>query len=463
MRRDLSASTDPTSTPSPLSTSRRNGKPNAKPRICSAARPTRRRACGNSTPGARCNGSNSAAIWRSPTGRPKRLSPRARKKVLVVTGGPGTGKTTIIKSILDVLGVLKGEGLLAAPTGRAAKRLSETTGHEAKTLHRLLALRPGAEHHAGRITVDPDVFIVDEASMVDLTLMAAILRSLAPHTHLVLVGDVDQLPSVGAGDVLRDIIRSERFRVVTLNEIFRQDAESLIVANAHRILAGGDLSLPDKGDDADFHFIVRDNPAGAVGTIVDLVADRLPARFGLDPVRDIVVLSPMHKGDTGVKKLNEALQQRLNPHGPAVERGGAVFRAGDRVLQTANDYDREIFNGDLGVIVHADPAERRLVVDFDGRRVTVEGAELGDLAPAYAISVHKSQGSEYPAVVIALSTYHFVMLKRNLLYTAITRAKKLVVIVGSRRALERAIANNEVGRRYGLLRERLARTGRGAL
>jgi len=378
------------------------------------------------------------------------------EKILVITGGPGTGKTTIIKAITEVLEILDGHALLAAPTGRAAKRLSEATGHEAKTIHRLFALTPGMEAVRKRdLVVDPDILILDEASMIDLPVMAAILNALGSNTHLVLVGDVDQLPSVGPGEVLNDIIRSSQFPVIRLNEIFRQDESGLIVENAHRVLQGKDPVLPAPDQKSDFYFIKRDNPAGVVNTVVELVTERLPKSFGLDPMSDIMVLSPMHKGDTGVKNLNDTLQKRLNPDGDAIIRGDRTFRLGDRVLQTANDYDRDVFNGDLGRVVHVDLLKKSLVVDFDGKRVPVQGADLSDLIPAYAISIHKSQGSECPAVVVVLSMHHFIMLKRNLLYTAITRAKSLVVVVGSKRALGRAIRNDQVGKRFGLLKERL--------
>ncbi len=380
-----------------------------------------------------------------------------KDKVMVITGGPGTGKTTIIRAIVEILGILKGDALLAAPTGRAAKRLAESSGRDAQTLHRLLKLRPGqSRHKEPEHLLDPDLLIIDEASMVDLPLMAATVRALAPTTHLILVGDVDQLPSVGPGSILRDVINSGSFGVHRLTQIFRQDESGLIVANAHRILQGLAPTLPEGQGHHEFYFIRRDNPVGVQNAIVETVTQRIPKTFGLDPMRDVQAITPMHKGEAGTRSLNAILQNKLNPHGPALKRGDKTFRLHDRVMQIANDYDREIFNGDLGYISNVILDDRRLVVDFDGRKVTAQGAELDQLVIAYAVSIHKSQGSEYPAVVMPVTMQHFIMLQRNLLYTAVTRAKRLVVLVGSEKALKRAIDNDRVKLRYGLLAERLS-------
>ncbi|MBZ0273968.1 ATP-dependent RecD-like DNA helicase [bacterium] len=379
------------------------------------------------------------------------------QKVLVITGGPGTGKTTIVRAILDVLDVLKGEGVLAAPTGRAAKRLSETSGRPAATIHRLFQLRPGARVKAGA-RVDVDVLVIDEVSMLDLPMLATITASIAPHTHLVLVGDADQLASVGPGNVLADLVRCERFPVVRLTEVFRQKEQSLIIENALGILEGRMPRLVDDPN-ADFHFLERGSPESALATIVKVVAERLPKSFGLDPFRDILVLAPMHRGAAGVSRLNEELQRALNPVGPSIERGPYTFRVRDRVMQTANDYDREIFNGDIGQIASVDPQGESVKVDFDGRIVPVSRAQLGDLVLAYAVSVHKSQGSEYPAVVISLSMQHVIMLNRQIVYTAVTRARDRVVVVGSSRAIETALRGRRGGDRFGLFAGRMRAAG----
>lgn len=384
----------------------------------------------------------------------------------VITGGPGVGKTTIVKAIVDLSRMAHRKVALAAPTGRAAKRLGEATGAEAMTIHRLLEFNPqiGAFQRDHKQPVEADVIVVDEASMVDALLFHALVQALRNGSQLVLVGDVDQLPSVGPGAVLADVIASGAATVIRLTEIFRQAAESKIVLNAHRINRGELPDLENPGDSgksatSDFYFVHRDDAVTARTAIVDLVCDRIPARFGLDPIAGIQVLTPMHRGELGTVALNRALQQRLNGSPDAATsdlvRGDRAFRRGDKVMQLRNDYDRNVFNGDIGVIEAVETAASVLRVDFDGRIATYERTELDQLVHAYAVSVHKSQGSEYPAVVIGLVTQHYMMLQRSLLYTAVTRGKKLVVIVGSKRAVEMAVSNADARRRYTWLAERI--------
>jgi exodeoxyribonuclease V alpha subunit len=382
-------------------------------------------------------------------------------KCVVITGGPGVGKTTIVRAITLLAALARRRVALAAPTGRAAKRLGESTGAEAVTLHRLLEYQPQTGQFArGRDhPIDADVVIVDETSMVDVPLLRALLLAIRPSAQLVLVGDVDQLPSVGPGAVLGDIIASGAATVVRLTEIFRQAAQSRIVVSAHRINRGEvpDLEPPTAGATSDFYFVGRDDPEVARTTVVELVADRIPGRFGFDPVTEIQVLTPMHRGELGTAALNAALQARLNPSaGAELARGDRAFRAGDKVMQLRNDYDRNVFNGDIGVIAHVDADAAVLRVDFaDGRVADYERAELDQLVHAYAVSVHKSQGSEYPAVVLPLATQHYMMLQRSLLYTAVTRGKRLVVIVGSRRAVGMAVRNATARQRHTWLAERI--------
>lgn len=384
--------------------------------------------------------------------------------VLVITGGPGVGKTTIVRGIVSAF--LRGElrVALAAPTGRAAKRLQEATGHPAATLHRLLEWRP-AENMFGRNAERPlatDVLVVDEASMVDIRLCADLMAALSSGTRLLLVGDEDQLPSVGPGMVLRDVIASAAVPVVRLNEIFRQAARSLIVTNAHRIHDG---ELPELGEPAaegpladtrDFFFLKEEDAAIAAHTICDLVVRRLPGRYGLS-ARDIQVLTPMHRGDLGASHLNELLQEALSGSRAALQHGGRSFHVGDRVMQLRNNYDLEVYNGDIGHVVRVAPDAVELAVTFDEREVVYGADSLDELGLAYAATVHKSQGSEYPAVVIPLHTQHFVMLARNLLYTAVTRGKRLVVLVGTPKALAIAIGNDKVALRSTRLAQRLAK------
>lgn len=382
----------------------------------------------------------------------------AEHKLIVVTGGPGVGKTTIVRAILDVMKRAHLDVRLAAPTGRAAKRLFEATSHEATTLHRLLEYDPrgGGFQLGERKPLEADVVIVDEASMIDVPLGAALISALPDAARLVIVGDADQLPSVGPGALLRDIIDSGAVMTVRLNEIFRQAGESRIVQNAHRILVG---DMPESADPdsprADFFVVSRREAEEAAETVRELVTVRIPKRFGLDPRRDVQVLTPMHRGPVGTGALNQLLQAALNPHGPALEHHGKTLRAGDKVLQLKNDYEREVYNGDLGVIESVDLEQHSLRVRFDGRDVDYRDADLDVLTLAYATSIHKSQGSEYPAVVIPLLTSHFVMLSRNLVYTAVTRGKKLCVLVADPRALKLALGEVRREERQTRLAERL--------
>ncbi len=386
------------------------------------------------------------------------------QKVLVITGGPGVGKTTLVRGILEIFLAKKMRCGLCAPTGRAAKRLAETTKQEAKTIHRLLEFdRSGPKKDQER-PLDFDLLIVDEMSMVDLPLLHHLLKSLPPKTCLILVGDVDQLPSVGPGLVLADIIDSRAVPVVRLTEIFRQAQESGIVKAAHRIHEGEmpECSQPASASAAhgpgDFYAIEVDEPLIILDRIVTLIRERIPARFGLDPFRDIQVLTPMNRSDLGVRNLNAQLQMVLNPsqeEAPEVARFGLTFRIGDKVLQTINNYDKEVFNGDVGRVHKIDLENQEMTVHYDGQAVHYDFDELDELSLAYALTIHKSQGSEYPAVIIPLHTQHYLLLQRNLIYTGITRGKKLVVVVGSRKALSLAISKQDTQRRCTGLAARL--------
>jgi exodeoxyribonuclease V alpha subunit len=380
-------------------------------------------------------------------------------KVVVITGGPGTGKTTIINSILKIFAKARVKFLLAAPTGRAAKRMSEATGYEAKTIHRLLeySLQKGGFQKDDKTPLKCDLLVVDEASMIDTILMHHFLKAIPPWATLILVGDVNQLPSVGAGAILQDIIASRTMPVMELNEIFRQARESLIIVNAHKINQGLMPTLKPSGHKlADFYFIEQEEPEKILGIILELVKERIPSRFGFDPVDDIQVLTPMHKGMVGAGNLNKELQQALNPGPDSLTRGGKNFRLQDKVMQIQNNYEKEVFNGDLGRIVRIDPESQEVIIDFDGRRVPYDYADLDEVVLAYACSIHKSQGSEYPAVVIPILTQHYVLLQRNLIYTAVTRGRKLVILVGTRKALAMGIKNDKTKKRYTLLRKRLS-------
>ena len=375
-------------------------------------------------------------------------------KVMVLTGGPGTGKTTTTQGIIAALKKAGLRVLLAAPTGRAAKRMSEATGMEAKTIHRLLEYNPQDGYKRNdENPLEGDALIVDECSMIDILLMNNLLKAVPVGMRLVFVGDIDQLPSVGAGNVLRDIIDSQRIPVVRLVCIFRQAQKSRIVMNAHAINQG---RFPDtsNGRDTDFFFMREDDPERAAETIVRLVKERLPRAYRESPDR-IQVLTPMQRGVVGAANLNLLLQQALNPSGPSLGRGGYTYRQGDRVMQQRNNYDKDVFNGDLGYIREVDTEERTLKVDFDGKWVEYDVTELDELTLAYATTIHKAQGSEYPIVVMPVLMTHFVMLQRNLIYTGITRAKKICVLIGAMKALAYAVRNVSVLKRNTSLRERL--------
>ncbi len=377
-------------------------------------------------------------------------------KVSVLTGGPGTGKTTTLRMVIAALEDLAFDYALASPTGRAAKRLAEATGQDASTLHRLLGFRPGDGFEYDEDSpLKVQMLIVDEASMIDLQLFSGMLRALGPETHLMLVGDVDQLPSVGAGNVLRDVINSRVAYVTRLDRIFRQDENSHIIVNAHRINSGDAPFMDNQSDD--FYFFGEDEPLNAAERVVDVVKNRIPRRFGYNPMEEIQVIAPMYRGPAGVNALNTTLQEALNNERGIAERklNGRLFRVGDKVMQTRNNYEKEVFNGDIGHIRGIDEYDNLLEVVIDGRVVDYQFADIDELAHAYCITIHKSQGSEYPVVVIPLLTQHYMMLQRNLLYTAITRAREMVVLVGNRRAVHIAVKNNQVSRRYSGLLPRL--------
>jgi exodeoxyribonuclease V alpha subunit len=393
------------------------------------------------------------------TSQKKAVELALKNKVLVITGGPGVGKTTLVNSILQIISAEDAEILLCAPTGRAAKRLSESTKMEAKTIHRLLEFDPkmmGFKRNRDN-PLQADIVVVDEASMIDITLMNQLLRAIPDETALLLVGDVDQLPSVGPGALLSDIIASNVIPVVRLTEIFRQAASSKIIVNAHRINAG---QLPEKSAKSeeltDFYFIPAETPEEISAKLIQVVSERIPKRFGLDQIKDIQILTPMNRGGLGTRSLNVELQKVLNKTGGnQVSKFGSSYGAGDKVLQTVNNYDKEVFNGDIGTITAVDTEESELLIEFDGREVKYDFNELDEVSLAYAASIHKSQGSEYPAVVIPLATQHYMMLERNLLYTGVTRGKKLVVIIGQPRALAMAVKNKRSAGRITALAYRL--------
>jgi exodeoxyribonuclease V alpha subunit len=388
----------------------------------------------------------------------KAVRTAAHSKIMTLTGGPGTGKTTIINAIIRLYAESRVRILLAAPTGRAAKRMAEACGREARTIHRLLEYSPKDDGFL-RNEDNPlacGLLVVDEVSMMDTVLFYHLLKAVPLGATLVFVGDIHQLPSVGPGNVLADIMTSGIAPVVELREIFRQSAKSGIISNAHSINKG-EVPLLESSKDrlSDFYFIHQDDPEKAADIIVDLVCRHIPRRFGLNPVEDIQVLTPMHRGAVGAGHMNTQLQTALNPNGFEVRRGEKIFRLHDKVMQIRNNYDKDVFNGDMGRIVFIDGAERALSVNFDERVVPYEFADLDEIVPAYAISIHKSQGSEYPAVVIPVMMQHYILLQRNLIYTGVTRGKKLVVLVGEARALRMAVKNNKTRKRFTRLAQRL--------
>lgn len=378
-----------------------------------------------------------------------------KSKFMVLTGGPGTGKTTTTLAIIQAFQALGGKVLLAAPTGRAAKRMSETTGMEAKTIHRLLEYKPTDGYVRNEDNpLDCDVLIIDETSMVDIILMYNLLKAVATSTVVILVGDVDQLPSVGAGNVLKDIINSEQVNVVKLTRIFRQAQGSKIITNAHRINKG-DFPELKSGRDSDFFFIEEEEPSKVVEQIQGLCTTRLPKYYKVDPINDIQVLCPMQRGETGTTNLNTILQGALNKSTVSIKHGGTLYKLGDKVMQIKNNYDKNVFNGDIGRVTAIDNEDKTLVITYEDNPVDYDVTELDEVVLAYATTVHKSQGSEYKIVVSPFTTQHFMMLQRNLLYTGVTRAKKIMVLIGTKKAIAMAVRNNKTTKRNTKLSERL--------
>ena len=379
------------------------------------------------------------------------------EKVLIITGGPGTGKTTIINAIIKILKKAGAKILLAAPTGRAAKRMSEATWERAQTIHRLLdySMKVQGFKKNNKNPLKCDVLIIDEASMIDTVLMHHLLKAVPKQATLILVGDVNQLPSVGPGNVLNDLIVSKTFSVVELDTIFRQAQKSLIVVNAHRINKGMFPVVTNANKKGDFYFVQKESPEEVLSTIIDLVQKRIPNKFGLDPVNDIQVLTPMHRGIIGAGNLNHELQKILNPNKVALQRGNREFKISDKVMQIRNNYDKHTYNGDIGRILDINFIDQKVQIDFDGRDVEYDFSSLDEIVHAYAVSVHKSQGSEYPVVIIPVVMQHYILLQRNLIYTAVTRGKKLVVLVGTKKALAMAINTVKSSKRYTRLWHRL--------
>ena len=379
-------------------------------------------------------------------------------KLTIITGGPGTGKTTITRAILALARKYTRKILLAAPTGRAAKRMSEATGFEAKTIHRLLEFDPSKRGFKfnQKMPLDCELLIIDEFSMVDNLLAFHLFKAVPKRAVLVLIGDVNQLPSVGAGNVLKDLIAAKCFKVIELSEIFRQAQNSAIIVNAHRIISGAMPERAPKGIKTNFYFIKEENPSILVKKIITLVKTRIPQAFSLDAFNDVQVLTPMNRGIVGTSNLNMRLQAALNPHGRRIERNGYIFSVGDKVMQIRNNYNKKVYNGDMGVITEIDNIIRVITVNIDGRDVMYDFNELEELMLSYAVSIHKSQGSEYPAVVIPVVMAHYTMLQRNLIYTGVTRGKQLVVLIGSPKALAIAVQNDKVAQRSSYLAERCA-------
>ncbi|MBF0100765.1 MAG: ATP-dependent RecD-like DNA helicase [Desulfobacterales bacterium] len=382
------------------------------------------------------------------------------KKITIVNGKPGTGKTTIIKGMLEIFMAIHAKILLAAPTGRAAKRMSEATGAEAKTIHRLLEYsiaKKGFQKDEDN-PLDCDVLIIDESSMIDIFLMYYLLKAVPLESTLIFVGDMHQLPSVGPGNVLKDMIESDMLPVIELDHIFRQASNSRIIVNAHKINNGiiPDLSVPPSDMQSDFYFIEKKEPEEILHAIIELMKNRIPKRFSFNPIDDIQVLTPMNKGLIGTINLNSELQKILNPDGMAIERGSRQFRINDKVMQIRNNYDKEVYNGDIGRITAINPEDHELCITFDNRQIIYDYADFDEIVLAYAVSVHKAQGSEFPAVIIPIHTQHYVLLQRNLIYTAVTRAKKLAVIVGTKKALAIGIKNNTILKRYTRLKFRIS-------
>ena len=379
------------------------------------------------------------------------------EKVLIITGGPGTGKTTIINAIIKILKKAGAKILLAAPTGRAAKRMSEATWERARTIHRMLdySMKKAGFKKNNKNQLKCDVLIIDEASMIDTVLMHHLLKAVPRKATLILVGDVNQLPSVGPGNVLNDLIISEAFGIVTLDTIFRQAKKSLIVVNAHRINKGMFPVVANDNKKSNFYFVQKEEPEDVLNTIIDLVQNRIPNKFGCDPVDDIQVLTPMHRGVVGASNLNHELQKILNSNKVMIQRGNREFKVSDKVMQIKNNYDKHTYNGDIGRIMSINFIDQKVMINFDGRDVEYDFFSLDEIVHAYAVSVHKSQGSEYPVVIIPVVIQHYILLQRNLLYTAVTRGKKLVVLVGTKKALAMAINTVKSSKRHTRLWHRL--------